>query len=56
MIHPNLDYRFRSAREAIVEPGGVGELLRGLIKAGLASEFDQDLRSWMSMLRSGGVV
>ena len=56
MIHPNLDFRFRSARAAIVEPGGVGDLLRGLIKAGLASEFDQDLRSWMSMLRTGGVV
>lgn len=56
MIHPDLSCRFRSAREAIVAPGGVGELLRGLVRAGLASEYDQDLRSWMSMLRAGGVV
>ncbi|MDO4584226.1 MAG: serine/threonine-protein kinase [Planctomycetia bacterium] len=50
MIHPDLSYRFQSAQDAIVVKGGVGDLLRGLIKGNLASEFDCDIQSWISCL------
>ena len=50
LIHPDLSKRFPSAKEAIVNPEGIGEILRSLVKAGLASDFDVDIKSWVSSL------
>lgn len=50
LIHPDLSKRFPSAKEAIVNPEGIGEILRSLVKANLASDFDVDIKSWVSSL------
>ncbi len=50
LIHPDLSKRFPSAKEAIVNPEGIGEILRSLVRADLASDFDVDIKSWVSSL------
>lgn len=50
LIHPDLSKRYPSAKEAIVDPKGIGEILRSLVKADLASDFDVDIKSWISSL------
>lgn len=50
LIHPDLNKRFQSAKEAIVNHDGIGEILRSLVRADLASDFDVDIKSWVSSL------
>ncbi|MDO4571356.1 MAG: serine/threonine-protein kinase [Planctomycetia bacterium] len=50
MIHPDLDQRFATADDAIVLSDGLSNIMRGLITAKLASEFDFDIRAWLSNL------
>lgn len=50
LIHPDLSKRFQSAKEAIVNHDGIGEILRSLVRADLASDFDVDIKSWVSSL------
>ncbi|MDO4575254.1 MAG: serine/threonine-protein kinase [Planctomycetia bacterium] len=50
MIDPDLRHRFQTAQDAIVGRGGVADIMRGLIRGNLASEFDYDIRSWISGL------
>jgi len=51
LIHPDLNIRFQSAKDAIVGADGIGEILRSLVKVNLASEYDVDIKSWISRLR-----
>lgn len=50
MVHPDLNVRFKTAQDAITS-GGVAEILRSLIRYGLASEYDLDLGGWIRQLK-----
>ncbi|MBQ9456098.1 MAG: protein kinase [Thermoguttaceae bacterium] len=47
MVHPDLRFRFHSAKDAIINESGVGRILRSLVEAHMVSEFDLDIMSWI---------
>ncbi|MBQ6107355.1 MAG: serine/threonine protein kinase [Thermoguttaceae bacterium] len=51
LIHPDLNSRFQSAKEAIVSEDGISEIYRSLVKGDLVSEYDEDIKYWIRSLR-----
>ncbi|MGC4005976.1 MAG: hypothetical protein QM811_23795 [Pirellulales bacterium] len=50
MIAPDPNRRFGSAEDADMVKGGASSFLRQLIVGGLASEYDNEIRVWLSEL------
>jgi len=51
MIHPDPEKRFQSAQDAVVDAtDGLSVIQRSLVNMGLYSDFDYDLKSWISTL------
>ena len=50
LTHHDLSKRFVSAQDAILGIGGLADVIRQLMRGDLVSEFDFDIRSWISSL------
>ena len=51
LVHPDPSRRFQSAQDAVVDAtDGLSVIQRSLVSMGLYSDFDYDLKSWISSL------